>query len=92
MCYGFSMDTETETTAFTSQESLLLTRAIGAMPYGAMVSAPRGIQTAEDMVKYLDDLASVLRGIGERNAADGAELRQLRAQRDAMRAFLGTDQ
>lgn len=63
-------------------------RAFGAMPYLPLTHRPP-VETVDDVVTTLDALAEVLRKVGEAHEIDGRELRELRAQRAAVRAFLG---
>lgn len=66
-------------------------RALSAMPYGAAVPVlPSQIISPERLIQYLDALADVLQGVAARADATEQELTELRSQRTAVRAFLGT--
>ena len=69
-----------------------LRRLLGEMPYGGTSFRVGGrFTTADDLISDLDRLRITLGDTGEREMAMSAELNTLRAQRAAMRAFLGTD-
>lgn len=84
--------TNPDPTFLSSPDAFAIRQAFGRMPYGANLT-PRelGPATVDDVVDALDHLAEILRGIAGDLDEDHRELVDLRRQRDAVRAFLGTD-
>lgn len=62
-------------------------RAMTSMPFGVSYHAT---VTLESVAEYLEALRPVLERAADDHRADVLELRELRQQRDAVRAFLGT--
>lgn len=68
--------------------------ALSAMPYGGLAPRMLGLPadvTPAHVVEALNNLAAVLRDVAKRNEQTETELRELKSQRAAFRAFLGTD-
>lgn len=64
-------------------------RALGNMPYGALVGAPARFETVAEVVAWLEAFAACLDGVTTRNRQVEAERDELCRQRDAIRRFLG---
>lgn len=81
-------------------DSKAIARAFDRMPYWPLAHdggflahrAKEGTLTVGDVVAALDALGRVLKQHGEQHEEQVRELAALRAQRAAVREFLGTDQ
>jgi hypothetical protein len=89
------MNQPTNPDKITEDQRLRIFQAINRMPYGGMVmhAAPRSPEQVdpEAIVKYLGVLAEALTHVSAANEATTRERHELLNQRDAVRAFFGTD-
>ena len=64
-------------TTLEPEEISKLNRAFSRMPYGGMVAMTGKIETVDDLLGKLDNLADTLKHVAERNEAKDRELTRL---------------